>query len=94
LLFARCVGCHNIETGTVHAIGPDLKGIFQRPIAAADGFKYSEALKGFSGKWTEEKLDAFLANPQQFAPGTSMQAGAIPDPATRASLIEYLKNKK
>jgi cytochrome c2 len=93
ILFARCVGCHSMDNGTTHAIGPDLKGMFERPIAGAPRFRYSKALKAFSGNWTEEKLDAFLANPQEFAPGTSMQAAGIEDPATRARLIEYLRNQ-
>jgi cytochrome c2 len=94
LLFARCDGCHKLEDGTVHGIGPDLKGIFQRRIAAAKGYNYSEALKGFSGRWTEENLDAFLTNPRRFIPGTSMQVEGVPDPTERGSLIEYLKGRK
>jgi len=94
LLFARCSGCHKLENGNVHGIGPDLKGIFQGPIAAAKGYTYSEALKGFSGRWTENNLDAYLTNPQGFTPGTSMQFEGIRDPAERASLIAYLKSRK
>jgi len=92
LLFARCDGCHTL--GGAHGIGPDLQGIFQRRIAAANGYNYSKALKGFAGSWTEKNLDAFLTNPQRFIPGTSMQIGAVSDPAERASLIEYLKSQK
>ena len=94
LLFARCSGCHRVEDGNVHGIGPDLKGIFQRRIAAAKGYTYSEALKGVSGTWTEKNLDAFLTNPQSFTPGTSMQIEGVRDPTERASLIAYLKSQK
>jgi len=94
LLFARCDGCHTLSDGTDHRIGPDLHGIFQRRIAAAQGYGYSEALKSFSGSWTEKNLDAFLTNPQRFIPGTSMQVGAVPDPTERGILIEYLKSRK
>lgn len=94
LLFIRCSGCHKLENGHAHGIGPDLQGIFQGPIAAAKGYTYSEALKGFSGTWTEENLGAFLTNPQSFAPGTAMQFEGIPDPTERASLILYLKSRK
>jgi cytochrome c2 len=93
LLFAQCSGCHSVEGGNRHGIGPDLKGILDRRVASADGYGYSEALKRFSEHWTEERLDAFLENPQKFVPGTSMQSQGIPDPAIRASLIEYLKSQ-
>jgi cytochrome c len=93
MFFAQCSGCHSVEGGARHGIGPDLKGIFERPVASAHGYGYSEALKRSSGRWTEEKLDAFLASPQKFGPGTSMQFEGISDPAIRASLIEYLKSQ-
>ena len=94
LLFARCIGCHKLEDGNVYGIGPNLKGIFQRRIAGVRDYAYSEALKGISGTWTEEKLDAFLADPQRFVPGTSMQSEGILDSAERANLITYLKTLK
>jgi cytochrome c2 len=94
LLFSQCSGCHKLENGRVHGIGPDLHGTFDRPIGTAAGYGYSEALKRSSGRWTEENLDAFLTDPRSFAPGTSMQFDGIANPADRASLIEYLKNRK
>ena len=69
-------------------------GVLERPIASAKEYNYSQALKSFSGKWTAEKMDAFLKNPDRFAPGTSMRLPPIQDPKDRASLIEYLKTQK
>ena len=94
LVFDRCIGCHYLRDGTLHGIGPDLQGIVERPIASAKDYNYSHALKSFSGKWTAEKLDAFLQNPDKFAPGTSMRIPPIQNPKDRASLIEYLKAQK
>ena len=93
LVFSQCSGCHRLGDGTVHGIGPDLQGLFNRPIAAAKGYTYSAALQDLSGTWTEKKLDEFLANPQKFTPGTSMQVGGLADPTDRASHIEYLKTR-
>ena len=93
LVFSQCSGCHRLGDGTVHGIGPDLQGLFNRPIAAAKAYTYSPALKGLSGTWNEKKLDEFLANPQKFTPGTSMQVGGHVDPTDRASLIEYLRTR-
>jgi cytochrome c len=94
LLFSQCVGCHPADNPTTHAIGPNLAGLFDRQIAGAAGFGYSKSLKAIPGHWTEKKLDAFLANPQEFAPGTSMAIAGIADPAARTALIQYLKTRK
>ena len=69
-------------------------GILDRPIASAKDYNYSRALKSFFGRWTAEKLDTFLQNPDKFAPGTSMRIPPIQNPKVRASLIEYLKSQK
>ena len=63
-------------------------------IATARDDRYSEALNSVPGTWSEERLDAFLADPQSFAPGTSMQSEGLSDPTSRAKLIEYLKRLK
>ena len=91
LLFAVCSGCHPAEDGTAHGIGPDLWGVAGRAIARAPNYQYSEALESLTGVWSEERLSAFLADPQTWAPGTTMQSGQLSDPADRAKLIEYLK---
>lgn len=91
MLFARCAGCHSRYWGQPSGVGPNLFGLVGRPIGGAEGFTYSSALAGRTGRWTDESLDAFLADPQGFAPGTSMAAEPVTDPEERASLIEYLK---
>ena len=53
------------------------------------GFLYSAALKAKPGNWTDANLDAFLADPQGFAPGVGMDA-AVQDPAQRRELIAYI----
>jgi len=73
IVFDRCYRCHNLRGGNDHGIGPDLRGVLYRPIASAKEYNYSQALKSISGYWNAEKLDAFLKNPDKFAPGTSMQ---------------------
>jgi cytochrome c2 len=91
LLFAtRCGGCHQARDGTRHGIGPDLWGISGRSVATAEGFPYSQALSSTEGHWTDERLDAFLANPAGAVPGTSMRMEAIADAASRAALVRYL----
>jgi cytochrome c2 len=92
VLFATtCGGCHKAIDGATHSYGPDLAGIVGSAVASAPGFgAYSPALKGLHGKWTKERLDAFLASPQTVASGTSMTFRGVGDPAQRAAIISYL----
>jgi glucose/arabinose dehydrogenase len=89
-LFAlRCGGCHDDKE---HRIGPHLKGLFGRPIAGSGGyFGYSAGLRSLKGSWTEEAIDRFLADPQAFAPGTTMATDRMDDSKARKMLIEYIK---
>lgn len=93
-LFNACAGCHTLGDGSTHGIGPDLAGIVNRPIAAKNGYTCSPALAQLSGRWTEENLDRFLADPQAVAPGNTMLFSGLPDPEDRGSLIEYLKESR
>lgn len=94
LVFNRCIGCHYLRDGILHGIGPDLQGIVERPIAGAKDYNYSHALKSFSGKWTAEKLAAFLQNPDKFAPGALVRIPPIQNPKDRASLIRIPEGRK
>lgn len=91
MLFSACQQCHRVGDGRDHAVGPDLHGIAGRAIAKAGGYAYSNALRTLGGTWSDERLDAFLRDPQAFAPGTAMQIRSIGETADRAALIAYLK---
>lgn len=83
-----CSGCHALVEGW-DGIGPSLAGIVGRPIGVAD-FDYSPALGRLRGRWTRKRLDAFLRDPREFAPGTTMEMEGIADPERRARIIDYL----
>ncbi|MGO9633195.1 MAG: PQQ-dependent sugar dehydrogenase [Steroidobacteraceae bacterium] len=90
-----CSGCHKVENGTSHRIGPDLWGIVGRKPGSAPGFAdYSGAMRAKGGVWTEAKLDQFIKNPQAAVPGTAMEFAGVADAATRAQIIDYLKHSK
>jgi cytochrome c2 len=89
--FHVCSGCHVIDWEH-HGIGPDLFHVVNRKVGTAPNFKYSSAMRSLGGKWTPERLDAFLTNPQGFVPGTSMRFPGVPDADTRAKLISYLSS--
>lgn len=86
---AQCKSCHTI-TGVSGPSGPTLKGVAGRKVASAAGFAYSSGLKARGGTWTDASLDAYLAGPSTFAPGTRMFA-RVAQPAARTAIIGYLK---
>jgi len=88
----QCADCHTIGPSSTET-APTLKGVVGRKIASLTDFQYSDALKAKGGVWTEAALNAFLASPSTFAPGTQMYGGA-PDPADRQAIIDYLKTVK
>jgi cytochrome c2 len=92
-LFAtQCSGCHNVEDGLSHRLGPDLFDIVGRPVGQAQGFdEYSPAMKAQSGSWDEARLDRFLQQPQTAVPGTSMAFAGVADAAQRKAIVDYLK---
>jgi cytochrome c len=72
-------------------MGPDLFGLLDRKVASADNYgAYTPALRKLGGKWNEQRLDAFLRDPQAVAPGTSMVFPGITDERQRAQLVDYV----
>ncbi|MGV0758418.1 cytochrome c family protein [Tistrella mobilis] len=92
-VFARCTACHDDSKGGPNKVGPELWSVVGRPVASADGFAYSDALKGIGGEWTFEKLDHFLTKPASFAPGTKMSFAGLSKVEDRAAVIAYLNSQ-
>lgn len=86
----KCAACHNFVEGAGSKVGPDLYGIVGRPVASAEGFAYSAAMKAHGGNWTFEDLDAFIKNPKADIPGTAMGFAGIAKDSDRADLLVYL----
>ena len=86
----RCAECHSFAIGANQKT-PSLGRIFGDDIASTDFPAYSGALSAKAGKWTEENLAKFLADPQSFAPGATMTYGIGDDPALVKAVIDYLK---
>ena len=70
LFAARCAVCHNLAAA--HHVGPHLNGVIGRRAGDVAGFTATAALTALDIVWTQENLAEFIANPSQFAPGTTM----------------------
>ena len=88
-LWRGCRSCHALEAGA-HGTGPALYGVVNRPIQFYDDYAYSGALIEAGDVWTPDNLNAFLENPNGWAPGTAMSYNGMRDVEDRANLIAYL----
>ena len=90
--FGKCRACHKLDGG--NSTGPHLDGVVGRPIAAVDGFAYSNAMIEHADDypdWSPEALYHFLANPRAEVPGTKMVFAGIRRPQEIADLVAYLE---
>jgi cytochrome c len=86
----QCATCHTTNSADAQRQGPTLAGIAGRKAGTVAGFNYSLALAKADFAWTDDKLDAWLINPQAVVPGANMpyrQAAA----EIRTAIISYLK---
>lgn len=90
-----CMQCHSFEPSHINGASPNapnLHKIFGQPIASSDfGYYSATGLKNKSGRWTSDNLQAFLADPEGWAPGTSMQGAGIDDPFVVSEVTRLLK---
>ena len=87
---APCWACHDFY-GTQNKVGPYLSGLLGRRAGSIAFGGYSDALRGTAAVWDDRTLDAFLADPQRFAPGTTMMSPGVPDAADRRALVFYIE---
>lgn len=90
LLSLACIACHSLRPGDAPIVGPNLGNLFGSPAASKPGFAYSAALVSSGLTWTPRALDAWLAAPATFVPGTSMVFAGYASPDDRRDLIAYL----
>jgi cytochrome c2 len=86
----RCSACHSLAEGGNDMAGPNLHGLFARDAGSKPGFSFSAALEQAGGRWTPERVEAWLADPQRYIPGNQM---LLPEPvpeADRIALISFL----
>ncbi|MEX2671315.1 MAG: c-type cytochrome [Phycisphaeraceae bacterium] len=88
----HCGICHAIDLP--HTVfGPHLVDVFGREAGAVSNYRYTYEMRTSGIVWDEETLDALITDPQGLVPGTNMYFRGVPDPANRAHIIAYLKQK-
>jgi len=86
-----CRTCHSTKEGD-NRLGPHVWGIIGRKAGSLPNYSYSSALKGADFVWDEEKLERFIANPDETVPGNNMKPyGGLASAESREKLITFLK---
>jgi cytochrome c2 len=91
VIAAQCAGCHSLKPDGAGGNGPALWGIVGRSVASSKGFAYSPALAAMGGKWTRERLGAYIRNPESVAPGTRMERIGNHDTEGLNDLLAFLE---
>ena len=89
-VLSSCSTCHSLASHNQFYWAPTLRGIYGAKIAGDNFQNYSAALRSKTGVWEEATLMAFLMDPQNFAPGTTM----INPDLTAAQVTEVIKALK
>lgn len=89
----RCSSCHTFNDGGSNKIGPNLWGVVGKQKAAADGFRYSNAIREKGSVWSYDDLNAFLAKPKNFIKRTLMNFPGFKSVEDRAAIIAYLRQQ-
>jgi cytochrome c len=91
-VFRACAVCHTLTPDDGARAGPTLHGIFGRPIATAQGFEYSQALKNLDIVWTAQTIsELFEFGPNAYTPGSRMPEQRVPSAEDRRALIRFLE---
>ncbi len=87
----RCIACHAV---TCNKIGPRLGDLIGRTAGTVKDFSgYSDELKNSGIVWSEENMNTFLQDPNEFVPGTLMvSAGKIESQEERNNIVAFLKS--
>jgi len=95
-VFQRCFACHSVAAGEDKLPGPNLRGVIGRRAGTLAAFRFSPALVAAGARglvWTRETLDAYLADPSLFIPGTEMGLPGLRESDDRRDVIDFLERR-
>ena len=91
-VFSTCANCHQVGPSARGGFGPQLNGIIGRRAGATSDYRYSAAMKDAGFVWTEDKLRAFLQDPDAVVPGNKMRFFGIRSEREMQDLLAYLRS--
>ncbi|WP_193173085.1 c-type cytochrome [Nisaea nitritireducens] len=92
-VFRKCKACHVVDKEK-NRVGPHLVGIFGRPAAGVEKFKYSKAMKAKAEEglvWDEASIAEFLKAPKKYLKGTKMAFVGLKKQDDIDNVIAYIK---
>jgi cytochrome c len=88
-----CRTCHTLKEGD-NRLGPSLHNIIGRKAGSLPDYHYSSAMKDADFIWDEEKLDRFIAHPDEMVPENNMKPfGGVASRDERKMIIAFLRSK-
>ena len=89
-----CRTCHVVKEGD-NRLGPNLHRIVGRKAGSLEGYAFSSAMKETDFVWDEEKLDRFIANPDEVVAGNNMKPyGGLASSEDRKKIVTFLAQQK
>ena len=89
-----CRTCHTIREGD-NRLGPNLHKVVGRKAGSLPDYAFSSAMKEAGFVWDEEKLDRFIASPDEVVPGNSMKPyGGLASSDDRKKIIAFLAQSR
>ena len=86
---ASCMTCHSFRPD-VHRAGPALGAVAGARLGSTNWDRYSMALKGADGEWSQDRLAAYINSPSNVVEGTSMPNPGVSDPVMRVEIAKLL----
>lgn len=89
-----CRTCHMVREGD-NRLGPNLHKIIGRKAGSLPDYAFSSAMKEAGFVWDEEKLDRFMAKPDEVVPGNNMKPyGGLASDEERKKIIAFLAQQR
>jgi cytochrome c len=89
-----CRTCHVMREGD-NRLGPNLHKIIGRKAGSLPDYNYSGAMKEAGFVWDKEKLDRFIANPDEVVSGNSMKPyNGLTSSDDRTKIIAFLAQSR